>query len=225
MTESSSNIRFDRAEYANEAQSPGPPCDFCRGPLGPQYWKWQTQVACAACRDRLAAALDQSRSARAFATAAAQGATAAFACGLGYALFVAVTRIQIAIATIGIGYVVARVLRRATQGVGGVRVQILAVLLTYVASSMAYAGDVLPDLRDALAQPAELLRGIGLMLSIPVLTATERPLTALIVGFGLWEAWKLSRGASATLEGPFRTGPVDAPFRVAAPPPETPPSP
>ena len=30
----------------------------------------------------------------------------------------------------------------------------------------------------------------------------------LIVGFGLWEAWKLTRGLPLSLEGPFRVAPT-----------------
>lgn len=218
MTESGSTIRFDRAEYANasEGGSAGRPCDVCRRPLGAQYWKWQTQIACAACRDRLAAALERSRSPTALVTALAQGTAAAMGCGLVYAFFVAATGTQFAIATIAIGYVVARVVRRATHGVGGRRAQVLAVILTYFGASMAYAGEALPSLRDAAANPAELLRGVLHMIALPVLVAPRDGLLAFIVGVGLWEAWTLSRGASPTLEGPFRVAAPPAP-QVAPP--------
>ena len=40
---------------------------------------------------------------------------------------------------------------------------------------------------------------------------TEAPIGVLIVGFGLWEAWKLSRGIPIRIEGPYRVAPSTGP--------------
>ncbi|HEY4012284.1 MAG TPA: hypothetical protein VGM06_03015 [Polyangiaceae bacterium] len=45
---------------------------------------------------------------------------------------------------------------------------------------------------------------VGIMLAAPFLEATEAPIGLLIVGFGLWQAWKLTRGPPPSIEGPFR---------------------
>ena len=40
----------------------------------------------------------------------------------------------------------------------------------------------------------------------PVLVATQSPVLLLILGFGLWEAWKINRRAVLTISGPFQIG-------------------
>jgi hypothetical protein len=45
---------------------------------------------------------------------------------------------------------------------------------------------------------------IGIMLAAPFYGATTDPLGLLIIGFGLWQAWKQSRGPPLHIEGPFR---------------------
>jgi hypothetical protein len=52
---------------------------------------------------------------------------------------------------------------------------------------------------------------LAITLAAPVLAATSAPIGLLIVGFGLWEAWKLSRGLPLTLDGPYRTAPATGP--------------
>lgn len=54
-----------------------------------------------------------------------------------------------------------------------------------------------------------ILAGIGL--ASPVLIAKESPITFLILGFALWEAWKLNRGISVQMTGPYRIGPATSP--------------
>jgi hypothetical protein len=127
---------------------------------------------------------------------------------------------------------------------------VLAVALTYFASTMGYAPAVYNGLRNVAEKhakadaqtetpPADAPAGggtpsaseekkapsafgaviaIGFMLAImlaaPLLEVTESPLGLLIVGFGLWEAWRLSRGLPLTLDGPYRVAP-----EARAPPP------
>ncbi len=243
------DLSFEHAEYA-----PGAPtvvrCGNCQGPLGDEYWKWQAHLVCTGCRGRLSAILDKSKSSGSLGKAALLGGGAAFGCGLAYAIFVAVTDIQIAFATIGIAFVIAKVVRKASGGVGGRRFQVLAVALTYVASAMGYAPAVLHALKSPsshveakgapmtpkgaptevapapppAASPAEspesppkpfspfafilaLAVLFAFILAAPLLSATSAPLGLAIVGFGLWEAWKLSRRVPIVIEGPYRVAP------------------
>jgi hypothetical protein len=167
---------------------------------------------------------------------------------VGYAIFVGMTKIQFALITIGIGYLVAKTVRKASGGLSGRKFQVLAVVLTYLAATMGYAPGILGALKDSAdkhhaataasgtpaapgAAPAsppapgasedegakkpvgvmELVLGIGILLGImlaaPFLEITDAPLGLLIVLFGLWEAWRLSRGVNLAIEGPFRVAP------------------
>ena len=148
MTDAGSALRFDRAEY-EEGSAAGPPCSVCKGALGAEYWRWQGLVFCSPCKSPVEAKIAEGQSRRAFAKAALQGAGVALACGVGYAVFVGVTKMQLALVTIGIAYVVARVVRTASGGLGGTRFQVLAVALTYVASTMGYAPSLVAGLQEA----------------------------------------------------------------------------
>jgi len=47
---------------------------------------------------------------------------------------------------------------------------------------------------------------IGFAYSLPVLIAFQAPISGLIFGFALWEAWKLNRRVQLAFNGPFRLG-------------------
>jgi hypothetical protein len=42
--------------------------------------------------------------------------------------------------------------------------------------------------------------------AIPVLIAVQSPISGLIFGFALWEAWKINRRAELVFRGPFDLG-------------------
>lgn len=147
---------------------------------------------------------------------------------------------QLALVTIGIAFLIAKVVRKAAAGVGGRRFQVLAVVLTYLAACMGYAPSLIKSVKNSLdehahsaaassntsstegagslptaaPEPAAKVDGFavvkffglmfGILLAAPFLEFTEAPIGLLIVAFGLWEAWKLSRGVPLTVDGPYR---------------------
>jgi hypothetical protein len=52
---------------------------------------------------------------------------------------------------------------------------------------------------------------IGFSYSIPVIAGLASPVGLIIVGFALWEAWKLNRRATLVFNGPFFIGGENAP--------------
>jgi hypothetical protein len=64
----------------------------------------------------------------------------------------------------------------------------------------------------AVHEPAQVLlallvvtvRWIGFFYTIPVQIAVAAPISGLIFGFGLWEAWKANRRVDLSFNGPFR---------------------
>ena len=49
-----------------------------------------------------------------------------------------------------------------------------------------------------------LLLMVGLMYLIPLLVGFHNPISLLIFGFAVWEAWKMNRGSNAGVTGPYR---------------------
>jgi hypothetical protein len=242
MDESTSELSFDRAAFTeNDA---GEKCTSCGAPVGETYFTWQQRMVCAACKDKVHAIAAKAKSGSAFWRAALLGGGAAVGCGILYAIFVQITNFQLALATIGIAFVIAKVVRKASAGVGARRFQVLAVALTYLAACMGYAPGLIKGVQKGIADqraqatvsaaahppvdgsPASaapnsasqteatgnvgvaVLKFFGTMLGIllvaPFLEFGEAPLGLLIIAFGLWEAWKLSRGIPLVVDGPFR---------------------
>jgi hypothetical protein len=226
MADPSPDLSFDRATYAAPAGASAvtvAPCGGCKQPLADQYWKWHRLLVCKACRDGLEAKLEETQSGAVFLKALVQGGGVALACGAAYTVFVATTNIQFALVTIGIAIAVAHVIRKATSGLSGRRFQILAAVLTYVASAMGYAPAVYhAALRGHEGGSVSLLGYVllaGFTLAAPFLELTEAPLGAIIIAIGVWSAWSRTRAVPLKIEGPFRVAPPPAP--QADPPPAT----
>ena len=49
---------------------------------------------------------------------------------------------------------------------------------------------------------------LGLALSLPILVGVSSPITLLIVGFGVWEAWRLNKRAKIEFTGPHAIAPA-----------------
>jgi hypothetical protein len=228
--EAGGDLNFERATYTQSEA--GPPCASCNGPLSDEYWEFSSRPICGNCQGQIAATLEASRSRATFIRGIVQGGATAFACGVAYAIFVQLTDYQLALITIGIAYVIAKVLRRVSGGAGGRRYQVLAVILTYLASAMGYAPAIVAGLDSSAEAPAKtsgtaattpanpepgapggvsvvgLVLAAGFFLAVtlaaPFLAAMDAPIGLLIVGFGLWEAWKLTGGVPLVLGGPYR---------------------
>ncbi len=200
MTEPTADLQFEHATY--EQAMLGVTCGMCGKPVGGEYWQWIGRVVCVRCRDRVFQLETDAKSLQSFARAAIMGTATALACGVGYALLAAAFKAQLAIVTILIGYLVATVVRKATANISGRRYQVLALVLTYVGSTMGY----LPYLWPAIVANPERLYAYAVLLAAPVISGRHDPLVILIIGFGLFEAWRRARGVPMTVTGPYRVG-------------------
>lgn len=195
MQDTTGGLSFDRAEPERAR------CGNCNGDLEDRYWTLGAHVLCEACQRDVSHVLTQGRSPAAFARATLYGTGTALACGAGYALFVHLTGYQLALITIAIAYAVARVLRHFGGAGADWRYRAVAVLLTYVASTLGYAPAVWGALSGG-GSPS-IVGFVLLTLVAPFAVATQAPLGLLIVGFGLWEAWRRSAGVDLQVLGPF----------------------
>ena len=217
-TQVGSALSFERAEFESQA-TPGLTCAFCRSPIQKQYWQINKRAACGQCRGQVQREVETSMTRARFLSALQYGALAAAAGSVGWIVISKVTGYEIGIVAIGIGYFVGKAVRKGAGGFGGRRYQVLAVLLTY--SSIALAS--LPAIFEALRQAphhvaATAAPGLGAMLwgwtvilgfalASPFLGGMQNFMGLIIIGIGLYEAWKLTRPLPVQVLGPFAIEP------------------
>lgn len=117
----------------------GVSCAVCQASIPDEYFDVNGQSVCAVCRVRVLDAVQTPKGWGVLLRAAACGAVAALAGAILYYAVVAITDFEIGIVAIAIGYMVGYAVRFGARGSGGRRFQVLAVVLTYVAVSLAYS--------------------------------------------------------------------------------------
>jgi hypothetical protein len=203
-------LSFDRAEYV--AAAPPLTCALCRGGLEERYFEANGQLACERCAAVLRSEGGERATHARFVRALAWGFGAAMVGGAGYAAVNEVTG-YIGLVAIGVAWLVGQGVRRGSCGLGGLRFQLLAMALTW----LAIAGSHLPAIAASLSadrlSPALVLECAWLAVRLPMLTIIERPISAVITAFALLEAWRSNTGGVPELRGPF---PVGEPARALA---------
>lgn len=135
MTERASGVpQFSTAEYS--AGSAAPSCKACSQKIRGAFYRVNGAPMCADCTERLRREVPQD-SHPAFVRGVLFGVGAAVA---GFALYVAfaiATGLVIGYVSLAVGYLVGKAIVLGSRGVGGRRYQIAAVLLTYMAVSLA----------------------------------------------------------------------------------------
>src|ERR1700691_554600 len=133
MSNSLTTPQFNTAEYTT---SPGP-CQFCQQAIGGTYYRVNSATACPSCIEKMRTDVAVDRHA-AYVRALAYGIGAAVLGIIGYALIAILLQgWVISYMSIGVGWLVGTAMMKASNGFGGRRYQIAAVLLTYAAVSMA----------------------------------------------------------------------------------------
>jgi len=134
-TASASEVpQFATAEYAHV---PGTDrCRICGNLVSGEYFRVNSQMACGRCAEE-ARAGQPSDSHVAFARAFLFGIGAAALGLIIYSTFAIVTGWTIGYVALAVGWLVAKAMIKGSNGMGGRRYQITAVLLTYAAISLA----------------------------------------------------------------------------------------
>lgn len=136
MADSFSNPspQFGTAEYLG---TPGNDhCQFCHQPVAGNYYRINNAMACGGCAEKMRGGLSTDSHA-AFMRALLYGIGAAVVGMILYAVFEIATGLIIGYASLAVGWLVGTAMMKGSNGVGGRRYQIAAVLLTYAAVSMA----------------------------------------------------------------------------------------
>lgn len=124
--------QFATAEYAGS----GDVCKSCNQAISGTYFRINGSLACERCTTQLQNQLPKDTHA-AFVRALTFGIGAAILGLIGYAAFGIITGIEIGYISLAVGWLVGKVMRIGSRGIGGRRYQVAAAALTYAAVSMA----------------------------------------------------------------------------------------
>lgn len=124
--------QFSRAEYVPGSQ----PCGICGKPIGIRSYVVNSVLACRDCAEANNAG-PSTDSHAAFVQAVIFGVGAALVGLTFYAGFTIVTHFYFGYVAFAVGWLVAKAMMAGSKGVGGTRYQIVAVILTYAAISLA----------------------------------------------------------------------------------------
>jgi hypothetical protein len=126
--------QFGTAEYVGPLENDR--CQFCRQPIVGNYYRVNGAITCGGCAE-----ISRDESAKdthaAYTRALLYGFGAAVAGMILYAVFEIATGIIIGYISLAVGWMVGKAMMKGSNGVGGRRYQIAAVLLTYAAVSLA----------------------------------------------------------------------------------------
>lgn len=220
--------QFDE-EPADEVGA-GPACGACGREILGDYYECNGVLVCEPCRGAVAEALAGGSGLERFARATVFGSGAAVA---GFAIYFGImkmTGLAIGFVSILVGLMVGGAVRAGSRKRGGWPYQLLAMFLVYTAIVASYTSVILPVLiakaRQEVANPpaagaarpaAEvpgpggvlgqlailILMLIAFLYALPIRLGLESPMGLLIIGFALWEAWKMNRKTTIVFNGPF----------------------
>ncbi len=222
-------LQFHKAEFADNTRL----CALCNVPVTSTYYQFGGKAVCQNCAAQRSE-LQQPAGAIHFSRALLYGFGAAVAGSVLFAAVSLATGFQFSLLSIVVGIMVGKAIKRATGGRGGLKYQVLAVLLTYGAITTSFIPELVRGARTAKAagkqadksaaqkqpdspKPVVSLQRAGLAVIVligvglisPVLILMSDPagglLNALIILFGLLQAWRQTRGSAALLTGPFQT--------------------
>jgi hypothetical protein len=204
----SAPLQFDTVEPAagQTAGIAARTCTACRASMTGEYYLANAQIVCPACRDRLEAEMDRPGNIpMALLLGAGGGAVGA---AIWYAV-VAITDYQIGLIAILVGWLVGRGVLKGSKERGGAGYQALAMVLTYLAIAGAYAPFVVQSIPAGEGVNPVVLTVA--LLTTPVMVGMNSPISALIAGFGLYQAWKMNKRTRITFAGPYRVNPAPEP--------------
>jgi hypothetical protein len=126
--------QFATAEYAHIPNTER--CRICNGAISGEYFRVNSQMACGKCAQE-AREGQPSDSHAAFARGLLMGMGAALVGLIIYSTFAIATGMTIGYLALVVGWLVAKGMMKGSNGMGGRRYQIAAVLLTYAAISLS----------------------------------------------------------------------------------------
>lgn len=225
---SNGDLQFDRAEFAGGHT--GPACSTCKRPAENEYHHLNGRVFCTSCRAKIERSIEKLRQSGSLGRAALFGLGAAILGALVYYGVAAATGYEFGLIAIAVGFLVGKAVRKGSGSIGGRKYQVLAIVLTYFSISSAYVPPLTKAYYAAAAKHEKIEAEkfaqappgapaprppvhIGvvpfyafmfvLALAAPVLGGFRNILGIIIMGIGIWEAWKFNRRVDVKFTGPF----------------------
>lgn len=223
-------LQFDRAEY--EQPPAAASCARCQQHLSRSYFQVNGHVVCESCARALEAERTGGSRMGRVVRAVGAGFGAAVLGALLYYGISALTGYEFGLIAIVVGFGVGAAVRWGSNGRGGWAYQALAIALTYLAIVSTYVPPIIKSIRELPSQTATADAGvsnvsaetdanaadrtppsagrfalaIGLLLVIacaaPFLAGFQNIIGIVIIGIGLYEAWKLNRRTPFDISGP-----------------------
>jgi hypothetical protein len=201
-------LQFDRAVSnapvaASTSGKPAVVCKTCSKNIDGDYYQLNGTVTCASCRTAIVDSIATPTGAMPFLRALGLGILAAIAGAAIYYGVIKIVNLEIGIIAIAIGYMVGWAVKKGAGDRGGLRFQIMAVLLTYWAVGLAYAPLFM---EHSNISPAEMFFEVW---TLPILVITgggSGIITAIIIAVGMRQAWRMTGAPPLKIAGPFRVG-------------------
>jgi hypothetical protein len=171
----------------------GDVCELCKRPLETYYFDINAKRSCVPCREALEGT---------FAAAWMRGVAVSVALVALYYAFLFVTHTRLAIMPVVAGLLIGLQVRRGARMATRARFRWLAVVCTYVVSTLTYVHS-LWEMEPAAPWWVVLPRAFEL----PVLMAMrgQNIITLVLLAFAIHEAWQLSGPPPIRIRGPYLT--------------------
>lgn len=203
----SGDLSFDRAipaEPVSVGGSGGVSCANCRRTLTDVYHTANGEPICANCRHILEGATRGVTEPAALAKALVFGAVATLAGALLYWAVIRFFNLEIGLVAIASGWMIGKALREGASGRGGPVLQFVGAGLVYLSVALAY----LPFVMEAAPPGSSLVAGLYVALRVPLQQIFDSGagglISALIIGFGMMQAWQMAATPKVAFQGPFR---------------------
>jgi hypothetical protein len=194
-------LQFEHAEYVAPAEVV---CAACKRTIA-RYYETNGKRICETCRGLILTWRPGTPGKR-FWRAAGLGSAAAVLGSILYLGILRLTGMELGLVSIVVGIGVGIAVRKGSYATGGAGYQILAIALTYLSIAASYYVVLL----DVVTAKGHVIHGIGYVVLVPFAFAVPffsaadgNVLGLVIVGFGLYEAWKFNKRPKIVITGPF----------------------
>lgn len=230
------DLQLDRAEFDGQHATA---CGACAVPLTTEYFEVNGSTVCRSCCEQMRAIGTAGNSATRALRALGAGLGAAIAGSILYYAILAISGYEFGLIAIVVGMAVGKAVAWGSYGRGGWRYQTMAIALTYVAIVSSYVPLIFAEIGKeaeatekagpaqagtatapaaAEAEPAPtgvgaiaaLVVFTGLVLALPFLSGVQNIIGLIIIGIGLYEAWKFNRKPQISITGPHAIAAVQA---------------
>jgi hypothetical protein len=200
------DLQFDRAEYSGPAKVG--PCANCGKAIEDEYWHANGQTVCPDCA-RLMAEIQQAPPNALLTKAALYATGAAIGCSIAYAAILIITKYDLALIAIAVGWLIGKATRIATAGVGGRVAQYIAVAATYISISGTLFFQILYVASQSGKSIPTLFGYVYLFIVsmgkpfFDIQEGFQGIIGLVILFFGLQQAWQQTRAIQVAIAGPY----------------------